>query len=169
ESDTDRLTGLFNHRHFQESLAEELRRASVTGGSTSLVLMDIDQFQRVNEVEGHVGGDHVLAAVAALCRGEAREGDVVCRVGGEEFAILMPRTAAAEAAELAEVIRQRVEQDAPAPPGVSVTVSMGVAEGPVHGAEPRELMANANYALLQAKAAGRNRVSVFREGEWSGV
>ena len=166
---TDRLTGLFNHRHFQETLAEELRRAGVSGVTMSLVLMDIDQFQRVNEVEGHLGGDHVLAAVAALCREEAREDDVVCRVGGEEFAILMPRTTAQEAAVLAEVIRQRVAEDAPAPPGVQVTVSVGVAEGPAHGSEPRELMANANYALLQAKAAGRNRVSVFREGEWSGV
>jgi len=169
ESVIDRLTGLYNHRHFQERLAEEHRRSTVTGVPMSLVLMDIDQFQRVNEIQGHLAGDNVLSALAAVCRIEARKGDMVCRVGGEEFAILMPATMALEAAEMAEVIRCRIAEGIPQGTGTPVTVSIGVAEGPAHGSDPRELMANANYALLQAKAAGRNRVSVFQAGEWTGV
>jgi len=169
ESVIDRLTGLYNHRYFQERLAEELRRSTVSGVPMSLVLMDIDQFQRVNEIQGHLGGDHVLSALASLCRAEARQGDLVCRVGGEEFAILMPATTAVEAAEMADLIRRRIADGIPQGAGAPVTVSIGVAEGPVHGSDPRELMANANYALLQAKASGRNKVSVFQAGEWSGV
>src|SRR6266545_4956150 len=152
-----------------DRLAGELRRSTVSGVPMSLVLMDIDQFQRVNEIQGHLGGDHVLSALASLCRAEARQGDLVCRVGGEEFAILMPATTAVEAAEMADLIRRRIADGIPQGAGAPVTVSIGVAEGPVHGSDPRELMANANYAQLQAKASGRNKVSVFQAGEWSGV
>jgi diguanylate cyclase (GGDEF)-like protein len=169
ESVVDRLTGLYNHRHFQERLAEELQRSHVSGLPVSLILVDIDQFQRVNDAEGHLAGDRVLAAVASLTKGSVRPGDLVCRVGGEEFAVLMPATGAEEAAGLAEVIRGRIADEAPSPPSVPITASIGVAEGPAHGTEGRELLASANYALLQAKTAGRNRVSVFLAGEWSGV
>jgi diguanylate cyclase (GGDEF)-like protein len=169
ESVVDRLTGLYNHRHFQERLADELRRAHTSGMPVSLVLIDIDQFQRVNDVEGHLAGDRVLEAVGSLTRGSIRPGDVVCRVGGEEFAVVMPVTGAEEAAQLAETIRARIAGEVPSPPTVPITASIGVAEGPAHGVEARELLASANYALLQAKTSGRDRVSVYQAGEWSGV
>jgi diguanylate cyclase (GGDEF)-like protein len=169
ESVIDRLTGLYNHRHFQERLADELRRSVQSGTPVSLILADVDGFQRVNDADGHVAGDRVLAAVAALCREAVRPGDLVCRVGGDEFAALLPATGLAEAAEVADAIRAKVSQAALGPAGAPVTLSTGVAEGPVHGADPHELMASANYALLQAKTAGHDRVSVYQAGEWSGV
>ena len=169
ESVVDRLTGLYNHRHFQERLADELRRAQLSGMPVSLILIDIDQFQRVNDVAGHLAGDRVLEAVGSLTRGSIRPGDLVCRVGGEEFAVVMPATGAEEAAQLAETIRARIAGEAPSPPTVPITASIGVAEGPAHGVEARELLASANYALLQAKTSGRDRVSVYQAGEWSGV
>ncbi|HXJ62246.1 MAG TPA: HD domain-containing phosphohydrolase [Actinomycetota bacterium] len=167
ESVIDRLTGLYNHRHFQERLADELRRSNLSQMPVSLALIDVDGFQRVNDERGHLAGDRVLAAVAALCREAARPGDPICRVGGDEFAIVLPATRAAEAAEVAEAIRARVAGRAADVAGV--TVSIGVAEGPAHGREPRELMASANYALLQAKTTARGRVALYQAGEWSGV
>jgi diguanylate cyclase (GGDEF)-like protein len=168
ESVVDRLTGLYNHRHFQERLADEIRRAHLSDLPVALVLIDIDQFQRVNDLEGHLAGDRVLASVASFTRESARPGDVVCRVGGEEFAVLMPATEAVEAAQLAESIRKCIADEVSLP-AVPITASIGVAEGPAHGQDARELMASANYALLQAKTSGRDRVSVYQAGEWSGV
>jgi diguanylate cyclase (GGDEF)-like protein len=169
ESVIDRLTGLYNHRHFQERLADELRRSELSGLPLALALVDVDGFQRVNDERGHLAGDRVLAGVAALCRDAVRPGDALCRVGGDEFAVLMPATRAAEAAEVAETVRVRVAEGSPTEAGAPVTVSVGVAEGPVHGREARELLASANYALLQSKTAGQDRVSVYQAGEWSGV
>jgi diguanylate cyclase (GGDEF)-like protein len=168
ESVVDRLTGLYNHRHFQERLADELRRSHLSDMPVALMLIDIDQFQRVNDIEGHLAGDRVLERVASLTRGSVRPGDVVCRVGGEEFAVLMPATPAAEAAERAEAIRQSIAETVSLP-AVPITASIGVAEGPAHGQDARALLASANYALLQAKTSGRDRVSVYQAVEWSGV
>ncbi|HEY7281115.1 MAG TPA: HD domain-containing phosphohydrolase [Actinomycetota bacterium] len=169
ESVIDRLTGLYNHRHFQERLGDELRRSEVSGMPVALVLVDVDGFQRVNEQAGHLGGDRVLAVVAGLCRDAVRPGDVLCRVGGDEFAVLMPATRAPEAAGVAEAVRARVAGGSRDEAGAHVTVSLGVAEGPAHGRESQELLASANYALLQAKTAGQDCVSVYQAGEWSGV
>ncbi len=169
ESVIDRLSGLYNHRHFQERLADELRRSELSGVPVSLVLLDVDGFQRVNDEHGHLSGDRVLAGVAALCRDAVRPGDVLCRVGGDEFGILMPATRAPEAATVAEAVRAKVAEGSGSQAGTPVTVSVGVAEGPGHGREARELLASANYALLQAKTAGQDHVSVYQAGEWSGV
>ncbi len=168
ESVIDRLTGLYNHRHFQERLADELRRAQVTGRPVAMVLADVDGFRRVNEGQDHLAGDRVLTAVASLCRDAARPGDLVCRIGGDEFAVLMPATGADEAAQVADAIRTGFAESVPAF-GVDLTISLGVAEGPGHGSDAGELLASANYALLQAKTAGHDRVSVYQAGEWSGV
>jgi diguanylate cyclase (GGDEF)-like protein len=166
---TDHLTGLYNHRYFQERLAEEMRRSSRGGLSMSLVLIDIDDFKRINERDGHIAGDQMLAALGSLLRTESRSSDVVCRVGGEEFAIVMPGTPATEAVAVAQRLRDRIASIDFQGEGAPLTVSMGVAEGPTHATSPKELMACANYALLQAKSQGRGQVAAYLEGEWSGV
>jgi diguanylate cyclase (GGDEF)-like protein len=166
---TDHLTGLYNHRYFQERLAEEMRRSSRGGLSMSLVLIDIDDFKRINERDGHIVGDQMLAALGSLLRTESRGSDMVCRVGGEEFAVVMPGTPASEAVAVAQRLRDRISSIDFRGEGGPFTVSMGVAEGPTHATTPKELMACANYALLQAKTQGRGQVAAYLEGEWSGV
>ncbi len=166
---TDSLTGLFNHRYFQERMADELRRAARARMPVSLVLIDIDDFQRINEQHGHLAGDHVLAGLGTLMRTEARPRDVVCRVGGEEFAVIMPVTGSGDAVSLAESLRERIAETTFNGERTRLTVSIGVAEGPSQAPGPQELMACANHALLAAKTAGRNRVSSYLEEDWSGV
>ncbi|HCP61424.1 MAG TPA: hypothetical protein DIU14_03000 [Actinobacteria bacterium] len=157
---TDHLTGLYNHRHFQEQLAEETRRANRQRTSLSLVIFDIDDFKRVNDTFGHLTGDAVLKDVAAAA-GEARRAeDVLCRIGGEEFAVILPGTALDEAAGVAERVRRTIAAG-PGPEAERVTVSLGVAEAPGHASSARELAACADHALLEAKAGGKNRVQVF--------
>jgi diguanylate cyclase (GGDEF)-like protein len=165
----DHLTGLYNHRYFQERLAEEMSRSARAGLAMSLVLIDIDDFKRINERDGHVVGDRWLAALGSLMRTESRASDVVCRVGGEEFAIIMPGTPGAEAVALAQRLRESVSSIQLGGEAGPLTVSMGVAEGPTHATVPKELVACANYALLQAKGIGRGQVAAYLEGEWSGV
>jgi diguanylate cyclase (GGDEF)-like protein/putative nucleotidyltransferase with HDIG domain len=165
---TDHLTGLFNHRYFQERLGEEMRRSARTSLPVALVLIDIDDFKRINERDGHLVGDRVLAALGSLLRTESRASDVVCRVGGEEFAVVMPATTASDAVRLIERLQERVGAADLSGHG-DLTLSVGVAEAPAHANGPKELMACANYALLQAKATGRGGAAAYLEGEWSGV
>ncbi|MBI4261439.1 MAG: diguanylate cyclase, partial [Actinobacteria bacterium] len=169
ESITDSLTGLYNHRYFQERLAEEMRRSDRTRRPVAVILIDIDDFKRVNEEGGHLCGDRVLAGLASVLREEARQEDVLCRVGGEEFALILPGTVAQDAVLLADRLREEIDRTGFDGPDGRITVSMGVAEGPTHATGPRELMACANLALLQAKAAGKDRVAAYLEGEWSGM
>ena len=166
---TDALTGLFNHRYFQERLAEEMRRAVRGRVPVCLVLVDIDDFQWINERHGHLAGDHVLAGLGTLLRTEARTRDVVCRVAGEEFALIMPLTGSADAVSLSEVLRLKIAEATFDGEKTSLTVTIGVAEAPAQASGPQELMACANHALLAAKTAGRNRVSSYMEEDWSGV
>ncbi|HMC37416.1 MAG TPA: diguanylate cyclase, partial [Actinomycetota bacterium] len=165
----DHLTGLYNHRYFQERLAEEMSRSARAGLSMSLVLIDIDDFKRINERDGHLVGDQWLAALGSLLRTESRAADVVCRVGGEEFAVVMPGTSAPEAVAVAQRLRERVSTIQMGGEGGPITVSIGVAEGPAHATVPKELVACVNYALLQAKGVGPGQVAAYLEGEWSGV
>ena len=154
---TDHLTALGNHRYFHERLREELRVAVKGRGRVGLVIFDVDDFARVNDGYGHVAGDQALQGVASLARELARESDAVCRIGGEEFALVLPGSGLEEASEAAERLREAIA-------GVSfpefggVTVSAGVAEGPLHGSSPRDLTARAHEALRRAKAQGKNRV-----------
>jgi diguanylate cyclase (GGDEF)-like protein len=157
---TDHLTALYNHRYFHERLAEEVRRANRQHGSVSLVVFDIDDFKRVNDTYGHLAGDQVLQGVASITRETCRLEDVICRIGGEEFAVILPGTPLSEAAHLAERLREGIPRVAL--PGIGqVTVSAGVAVGPLHASSPRELMACADVALLKAKGPGKDQVHVF--------
>ena len=158
---TDELTGLSNPRRFRELLGKEVERSMRFGHPLSLLLIDIDDFKRVNDSHGHPQGDAVLQAVARVLGSEAREVDEPARYGGEEFALVLPETEARGAGELAERIRARVEGTrVPLRRGgaVSVTASVGVASTsdgvPV---DANRLFAAADQALYAAKRAGKNR------------
>ena len=157
---TDCLTGLYNHRFFHDRLRSELNRASRAGDAVSVLMLDIDDFKRVNDVHGHEAGDEVLQRVAVLLATSARDSDVVCRVGGEEFALVMPSCRAGDAVELAKRLADRFEHESFGAPG-KVRTSIGIAEGPKHAGKPRELAAYAEAAMMTAKARGKNRIVLF--------
>ncbi|HEX4261662.1 MAG TPA: diguanylate cyclase [Acetobacteraceae bacterium] len=160
---TDGLTGLANRRRFEVVLGEEWQRAMRAGGPLALLLCDVDVFKAYNDTYGHLEGDDCLRAVASVFRTSLRRpGDLAARIGGEEFALLLPGTDAAEAQGLAEAVRAAVEAAAlphAASPAGCVTVSVGVAcvVPPRHGMSDM-LVAGADQALYEAKGCGRNRV-----------
>jgi diguanylate cyclase (GGDEF)-like protein len=153
---TDGLTGIANRATFDAALERELDRASRHGEDLSLVMIDIDHFKSLNDRFGHQLGDVVLQNVARMIAGGSRSFDLPARYGGEEFAVILPRTARADALVVAERLRQAVAE-AHADP--SVTVSAGVATFPLDGAAEKDLVRAADAALYASKRTGRNRVS----------
>jgi diguanylate cyclase (GGDEF)-like protein/putative nucleotidyltransferase with HDIG domain len=164
QAQTDGLTGLWNHRAFHERLRHELLRASSDHAQVGLVILDLDDFKRVNDVFGHGVGDQVLTELGDILRGAVRTTDAVCRIGGEEFAIILPGGTLETAVGLAERLGRTVESTTFEPVG-PMTVSVGVAIGPAHAANPRELAACAEVAMMAAKARGKRRVVVFDDGD----
>ena len=160
---TDHLTGLHNHRYFHERLGQEVRRASRQRSGVGLLIYDLDDFKRVNDIHGHLAGDQVLQALAGVTRSTARAEDVLCRIGGEEFAVILPGAGLDESLGLAERLRNAVAS-AVFPAAGRLTISVGVAVSPAHSSSPRDLIACADLALLDAKATGKNRVCAF--GDW---
>jgi diguanylate cyclase (GGDEF)-like protein len=162
----DFLTGLPNRRGFEEGARNILSLGRRHGTATSLALLDVDFFKKINDTHGHAVGDEVLKSVAETCRKACREGDVVARYGGEEFAVLMPYCDAGGARGRAETIRKALEAAlVPLEDGrsVQVTASLGVAEvGPEEGGLDLAFT-RADEALYRAKAKGRNRVCGFGE------
>jgi diguanylate cyclase (GGDEF)-like protein len=158
----DPLTGLYNRRYFEELAPKILSDAAADGQPASVVAIDIDYFKQVNDRYGHPVGDQVLHAVAQLLQKSAGSGAMACRMGGEEFILVLPRTACAAAAELGEQLRARVATmyKSCVPPIPAITISAGVAAFPQHGGEIEILVAAADAGLYRAKAAGRNRVVV---------
>jgi diguanylate cyclase (GGDEF)-like protein len=156
---TDGLTGLTNHRTFQDRLDEHVARAQRYGKKVSLILCDIDHFKVVNDTYGHPAGDVVLRGVARTLLEEARATDVVARYGGEEFALIMPETDAAGALAIAERIRERVKALAfeTEQGRLSVTLSLGVAVLPDDAARKGDLVERADACLYHAKRHGRDR------------
>ena len=154
----DGLTGIHNRRYFEMRVVEELDRAGRFQGRMSIIMIDIDNFKRLNDEFGHLLGDEVLRSVSTLMKQQLRKVDVVCRYGGEEFAIVVPETSGENALRVAEKLRRQVENHHF--PGVprKVTISSGVADYPTHGITRDEVVAAADAALYQAKQAGRNRV-----------
>ncbi|HXR10803.1 MAG TPA: diguanylate cyclase [Gaiellaceae bacterium] len=163
QAQTDSLTGLFNHRSFHERLRNALQQASRTHLPVAVLMLDIDDFKRVNDVHGHGVGDELLKTLADALRGAVRPDDIVCRLGGEEFGVIMSGCDGAAATHVAERIVTRLDElDTP---GVGkVTISIGLALGPEHAMNPRELAACAEAAMMTAKARGKNRVVLYDEG-----
>jgi diguanylate cyclase (GGDEF)-like protein len=159
---TDSLTGLYNHRYFHERLRAELHRASRAHDTVALLMLDIDDFKRVNDVCGHGEGDHVLQFLAQVLKGVARTSDTVCRVGGEEFAVILPSCTSTDALGLAARIKDALLQSPPESVG-EITLSTGIAFGPEHAMNARELVACAEAAMMTAKAQGKDRVVVFAD------
>jgi diguanylate cyclase (GGDEF)-like protein len=162
QASTDALTGLYNHRTFHDRIREELVRASAEHDTVALVMLDLDDFKKVNDVYGHGVGDQVLLLVADALRASVRASDVVCRVGGEEFAIVMPSGDLRSAAALAERVGEELGTIDAAAAG-SLTASTGIAVGPLHAANPRELVACAEAAMMTAKTRGNGLVLTFDE------
>ena len=163
QAQTDSLTGLYNHRHFHERLKGELARAGRTADSVALVMIDFDDFKRVNDIHGHAAGDGVLVDFAELLRLSVRQANVICRVGGEEFGVIMPSSTEHDAVALAGRIRSALAKSELSPDG-PLRVSIGIAEGPKHALNARELAAFAEAAMMTAKAAGGDTVEIFTRG-----
>lgn len=153
---TDALTGLLNRRAFDKLLVDELERAQRNGGSVALVIADLDHFKSVNDQLGHPAGDDVLRRAAGVLSAEVRRVEGAFRIGGEEFAVIMPGGDGTSARLLAERIRADVDA-ALASDEVPVTISLGVAAFPSDAADAPSLFAAADSACYLAKAAGRDR------------
>ena len=159
----DELTGLYNHRYFQDTLESELTRCNRYEHPLSLLLLDLDYFKKVNDTYGHPAGDHVLREVAATLSKLVRNSDIVARYGGEEFAIILPETALTGGKVLAQRVRRGIEQlqitfekqDIP------ITVSIGLActDMEKDGLNRTEIISRSDQALYKAKHEGRNRVA----------
>lgn len=158
---TDALTGLPNRRYFMEAAGQELLRGSRFGTRLSLLMLDVDHFKHVNDTYGHATGDRVLKKLAETCRATLREVDFIARLGGEEFAVILPQTDHAAALEAAERVRLAVEEArVPLEQGlpVCITTSIGVATQVDDSMNIDTLLSQADRALYEAKHLGRNRV-----------
>ncbi|VVN77083.1 GGDEF domain-containing protein [Pseudomonas fluorescens] len=162
-SSTDRLTGLYNRGHWEESLKVAYARHQRHGNATSLVMFDIDHFKRVNDTYGHQAGDHVIEQVARLVREHVRDSDVAGRYGGEEFAVVLSDTDKVGARVFAERLRKSVEALEVLHDGHSIrfTISLGIADLSKPSVNHADLIAWADQALYASKNAGRNRVTVY--------
>jgi diguanylate cyclase (GGDEF)-like protein len=161
---TDSLTGLFNHSVFYERLLQSLQEAASTHVPVAVLMLDIDDFKHVNDVHGHAVGDELLRFLAEALRATIRPEDVVCRLGGEEFAMVMVDCGGEDAVRVSERIQSRLA--AVDFPGIGrMTVSVGLALGPEHAMNPRELAACAEAAMMTAKAQGKNRVVLYAAEE----
>jgi two-component system, cell cycle response regulator len=155
----DPLTGLYNRAHFDDQLAQQIALTKRHKRPCSLIMLDIDLFKAVNDHFGHVIGDSVLQAISEIMVGRVRREDVVCRVGGEEFAIITPDVGMDGAAVLAESLRQRVETCciARAGAGLKLTASFGIAD--IRSESPMGVVERADAALYRSKNLGRNRIT----------
>lgn len=163
QSVKDPLTKLFNRRYLEETLVRETARAQRNGQTVSALIMDIDHFKKVNDTYGHDGGDAVLVAFAALLGTKARKEDIACRLGGEEFVLILPsadmdlaRDRAQEICDATRNIKVKFQGST-----IAITVSIGVAVYPVQAAQADDLIPFADLALYSAKNTGRNRVVVY--------
>lgn len=159
---SDGLTGLYNHRYFQERWRREVARARRFSECVSLMVLDVDKFKNFNDTMGHPAGDTLLREVADLLTRSVREIDLLARYGGEEFVIVLPKARKEDALVLAERIRASVANQPFAhrevQPGGAVTVSVGVGTFPDDGVDAGDVIINTDQALYAAKHGGRNRV-----------
>src|SRR4029079_10273141 len=164
QAETDALTGLYNHRSFHDRLRQELLRASAAHETVAVVMLDLDDFKKVNDVYGHGIGDHLRQQVADVLRATVRVSDVVCRVGGEEFAVILPAGDVHSSTALAERVGEQLSTLEAEAVG-KLSVSTGIAVGPENAANPRELVACAERAVMNAKARGKGLIVPFDVSE----
>jgi diguanylate cyclase (GGDEF)-like protein len=165
QASQDPLTGLKNRRRFEEDLRAELARSHRYGVAGALLMLDLDHFKQVNDTLGHPAGDRVLAEIAGVLRGRARETDVLARIGGDEFAVVLPRCELAEAeevgGEITVAIRERMNAEPEVPP---ITASVGIAAfGVGERLSYDTVLGRADAAMYAAKGSGRDRVKTFDE------
>lgn len=162
ESIRDPLTSLYNRRHMEASLEREVFRAKRHKSPVAIIMIDIDHFKKFNDTHGHEAGDVVLQELSTLVRGHIRSEDIACRYGGEEFLLIMPDAALDIASQRAEEIRLQTRElqiayrDKP----LTITISLGVAAFPQHGAFIKEVVKAADSALYRAKKGGRDQVVI---------
>ncbi len=158
---TDELTGLYNRRALEERLAAEISRSLRHQLHTSVLLLDLDRFKMVNDTMGHAAGDRLLIEVARVLRRQCRALDVVGRLGGDEFLVILPMTKPAEAQVFVARVQSSLREMEQSSPEFGVcTLSMGIAESPRHGTTVSSVLAAADTALYKAKRGGRNTVEV---------
>ena len=155
----DGVTELFNRRHFDERLKEEIDRHARYGDALSLLLLDLDNFKKYNDTYGHLAGDKVITLAASQIKSAIRSSDLAFRYGGDEFAVILPNSTTMEAFNVAERVRERVSADMSSKQ-IDVTISIGVASWPGDGATLDELCSAADTALYYAKRTGQNRTSI---------
>ena len=163
QSIRDGLTGLYNRRYLEESMARELLRAVRNKSQVAVIMADVDHFKQYNDTHGHQAGDEVLQAFATFLRDGIRGEDIACRYGGEEFAIILPGASQAGALERAERLRRGTSELRLRSAGItlpSFTASFGIALFPENGDSWESLLRAADAALYRAKREGRNRVEV---------
>jgi diguanylate cyclase (GGDEF)-like protein len=160
-SQTDDLTKLHNARYLRQFLLNEIRRARRYGSSVAALFLDLDDFKRVNDAHGHLAGSHVLMEMAAVILSSIRDTDAVARYGGDEFVIVLPDTQIDLAGTVAQRIREKIGRHyftAGRNLKLSLTASFGVAAFPEHASSPQQLIAAADTAMYEAKAANKNCV-----------
>ena len=163
QSILDPLTGIYNRRFMEETLAREIRRAERNQRELSVLMFDLDRFKQFNDTFGHEAGDALLRELGQLLQSSIRGGDVACRFGGEEFVLILPEVTVEEARRRAEELREKTRQLTVIHRGQAlgiITVSLGVAAYPKHAMAGEALLRAADKALYRAKAEGRDRVVI---------
>jgi diguanylate cyclase (GGDEF)-like protein len=161
QSIRDPLTGLFNRRHMEETLDREVSRAQRHGTTIGVMMIDLDHFKAFNDRYGHEAGDDALRALGELLTQSARGEDIACRLGGEEFVLVMPGISAEHAGRRADQLRAKINLERFSDEqgrALRLSASFGVAVFPEHGPTIDKTLRAADVALYQAKAQGRNRV-----------
>ncbi len=165
---TDALTGLDNHRHFMEELTSEAQRAVHSGSPLSVMILDLDEFKRINDTYGHLVGDHVLLTTAEIIKKHLRSTDIIARYGGDEFCVAVTNTNVPKARAMARKIREEVANREFSPDGAPkfhITCSIGLTEFHRNMKSTLEVLKLADQALYKAKKSGRNQI---KENIWKG-
>ncbi len=163
-AETDALTGLYNQRFFQETLRREVTRAHRYQRKLTLIVFDLDDFKSINDQVGHLAGDRVLAQAADRLREAVRSVDVASRIGGDEFAVIMPESSAEDGEQLFHRVHNSMRGTALGPDEQRLRLSGGIAEL-LHGDTPASLFERADAALYRAKELGKDRADIARAGE----
>ena len=158
-AETDALTGLFNQRFFHDTLRREVTRAHRYSRKLTLIVFDLDDFKSINDQIGHLAGDRVLAQAADRLRDAVRSVDVACRIGGDEFAVIMPESAAEDGDQLFRRVHNSMRGTALGPDDQRLQLSGGIAEL-LHGDTPASLFERADAALYRAKERGKDRADI---------